>query len=305
MPSDQSPESTDVSSEPREPLLPLTAQPNSPTAIRALMRSLGLSPQKGFGQNFLTSETVLRRIVAAGELQASDIVIEVGPGLGYLTAQLIGLAGQVIAIEIDRGLVQRLRRIFAGTSNLEIVDRDVLKIEPGELTGGRPYKVIANLPYYITTAALRHFLERSALRPTLLVIMVQREVGDRMLARPGDLNLLAISVQVFGRPRLVTRVPPNAFYPQPKVDSVVLRVDVYPEPRIASPPDKFFKVVSAGFAMSRKQLHNSLAQRLWMPAGSAPVLLREIGIDPTRRPQTLTIEEWDKVSLELDRQGLV
>jgi 16S rRNA (adenine1518-N6/adenine1519-N6)-dimethyltransferase len=117
--------------------------------------------------------------------------------------------------------------------------------------------------------------------------------------------LLAISVQVFGRPRLVIRVPPNAFYPQPKVDSVVLRVEVYPEPRIASPPEKFFKVVSAGFAMSRKQLHNSLAQRLWLPTGLAPVLLREIGIDPTRRPQTLTIEEWDKLALELERQGLV
>ena len=303
MPSDQPPESTDVAAEPRQP--PLTGQPQTPSAIRALMQSLGLSPQKGFGQNFLMSESVVRRIVTAGEVQASDLVIEVGPGLGHLTAQLTGLAGHVIAIEIDRGLVQRLRRIFQGTPNLEIVERDVLEIEPGELSGGQPYKVIANLPYYISSAALRHFLERAALRPTLLVIMVQREVGDRMLARAGDLNLLAISVQVFGRPRLVTRVPPNAFYPQPKVDSAVLRVDVYPEPRIASPVEKFFKVVSAGFAMSRKQLHNSLAQRLWMPAGSAPVLLREIGIDPTRRPQTLTIEEWDKLTLELERQGLV
>jgi 16S rRNA (adenine1518-N6/adenine1519-N6)-dimethyltransferase len=138
-----------------------------------------------------------------------------------------------------------------------------------------------------------------------MVAMVQREVGDRILAKPGDLNLLAISVAVFGRPRLVTRVPPNAFYPQPRVESVVVRIDVFDRPQIEAPADRYFKVVAAGFAMPRKQIHNSLAQRLWMPPGEAPKVLEQAGIDPKRRPQTLSIAEWDALTLELTRRGLV
>ncbi len=279
--------------------------PESPAEIRTLLKGLGLSPQKGFGQNFLTSESVLRRIVAAGDVGPADVVVEVGPGLGHLTYQLAQSAHRVIAIEIDRGLAARLRQTFAQTPNVEIVEQDVLRTEPADLAGGQPYKVIANLPYYITSAALRHFLEEARQRPTLLVVMLQREVGERILARPGDLNLLAIGIQVFGRPRQVARVPANAFYPQPKVESEILRIDTYPTPLIQSPVDKFFKVVSAGFATPRKQLHNSLAQRLWMPPGAAPEILRAVEIDPARRPQTLLIEEWDRLTGEMIARGIV
>jgi 16S rRNA (adenine1518-N6/adenine1519-N6)-dimethyltransferase len=236
-------------------------------------------------------------------LSPSDLVVEVGPGLGHLTRHLAGTAGRVIALEIDRGFVRELRHVFRDAANIAILEQDALQFDPLSALGGEPYKLVANLPYYITSPVLRHFLEVDR-RPSRLVVMVQREVGERILARAGDLNLLAISVAVFGKPRLVTRVPANAFYPQPKVESVVIRIDTFERPQIHSTIDHFFKVVSAGFAMPRKQVHNSLAQRLWMPAGEAPRILERVNVDPKRRPQTLTIGEWDELTLELERRGL-
>lgn len=286
------------------PLIHRGSPPRSPAEIRTLLKSLGLAPRKAFGQNFLTNDAILQRIVAAGEVGSNDVVIEVGPGLGHLTHYLATKAAEVIAIEIDRGLIQRLRDVFQGVPNVSFVEKDALKLDPDEVVGDRPYKLIANLPYYITSPALRHFLEETR-RPTVLVVMVQREVAQRIVAPPGDLNLLAISVQVFGNPRVVARVPANAFYPQPNVDSAVLKIDTYAQPRIESPPELFFKVVSAGFAMARKQVHNSLSQRLWMPPGSAPALLLEANIDPARRPNTLTIEEWDCLTRVLRARGLL
>ena len=286
------------------PFSPMAGAPGSPAAVRTLLRSLGLRPQKGFGQNFLVDEAILGRIVHAADLQPSDLVIEVGPGLGHLTRHLAAHAGRVIAIEIDRGIVRALRRLFQETPNVEIIEQDVLRIRPEELVGDCPYKVIGNLPYYITSPVLRLFLEAPR-RPSLMVVMVQREVASRILARPGDLSLLAISVQAYGQPRLVARVPPSAFFPRPKVESAVLRIDVYDHPRFDSPPSAFFRVVAAGFAMPRKQLHNALAQRIWMPPDSAPAILREAGIDPARRAQTLTIPEWDRLTSILIERRLV
>lgn len=279
----------------RRPGLHRGAPPQAPSEIRTLLKSLGLAPQKGFGQNFLISEKVLHRIVDAGALTPTDVVLEVGPGLGHLTQELAAKAGEVIAVEIDRGLIHRLRDVFQEVGNVTFVEKDVLKLNPEEVVGQRPYKVIANLPYYITSPVLRHFLEESR-PPRILVVMVQKEVAQRIMAPTGDLNLLAISVQIYGQPRIVTRVPASSFYPQPSVDSAVLKVEVYGEPRIHTPAAAFFKVVSAGFAMPRKQVHNSLSQRLWLPPGSAPGLLAEAGIDPARRPHTLTIEEWDRLT---------
>lgn len=288
----------------REPTIHRGQPPSAPPAIRTLLRDLGLRPQKGFGQNFLFDEEILREIVAAGDVGPDDVVIEIGPGLGHLTHHLAPRAGRVVAVEIDRGFVQALREMFQGVPNVEIVEQDVLAVEPTELIGEHPYKVIANLPYYITSAALRHFLE-AARRPSLLIVLVQKEVAERLLAKAGHLNLLAISVRVYGELRLVTRVPAAAFYPRPKVESAVLRIDVLHQPRIDVPAEKFFKVVAAGFAMPRKQLHNALAQRLWMPPGSAPEILRAVSIDPMRRAQTLTISEWNALTRELEQRGLV
>ncbi|HVB96828.1 MAG TPA: 16S rRNA (adenine(1518)-N(6)/adenine(1519)-N(6))-dimethyltransferase RsmA [Chloroflexota bacterium] len=284
-------------------VLPSTL-PEAPEAIRTLLRALGMRPQKGFGQNFLVNDEILSRVVAAAEVAPNDVVLEVGPGLGHLTRHLARQAGRVIAVEVDRGMVRYLRSTFQGVPNVEIVENDVLKVEPGDLVGEHAYKVVANLPFYITSAVLRHFFE-AARRPSLLVVMLQREVAYRILTAPGDLNLLAISVQVYGKARLITRVPASAFYPRPKVDSIVLRIDVYDQPKLDVDPEKFFKVVAAGFAMPRKQIHNSLAQRLWMPPGAATESLEAAGIDPMRRPQTLAIAEWDLLTKELEGRGLV
>jgi 16S rRNA (adenine1518-N6/adenine1519-N6)-dimethyltransferase len=278
--------------------------PRAPSEIRTLLKSLGFAPQKGFGQNFLIDDHILDRIVQAGEVGPGDVILEIGPGLGHLTHHLAPKAGEVIAVEIDRGFIRRLRQIFQGVRNVAFLEQDALKLDPDAVVGGRPFKIIANLPYYITSPAIRHFLEEVR-RPTLMVIMVQQEVAERMIAPAGDLNLLAISVQIFGRPSIVTPVPAAAFYPRPNVDSAVVKIEVYDQPRITTPPAAFFKVVSAGFAMRRKQLHNSLAQRLWMPPGSAPTLLQEAGIDPARRPHMLTIDDWDRLTRVLLDHGLV
>ncbi len=294
----------DEPAERREPTITRGQPPEAPPAIRTLLKELGLRPHKGFGQNFLINEHILTRIIEAGDVGPDDVVLEIGPGLGHLTHHLAARAARVVAIEIDRGLVQALRKTFQRTPSVEIVEQDALKVEPASLVGDHPYKVIANLPYYITSAALRHFLEAER-RPVLLVVMVQREVAYRILAPPGDLNLLAISVRVYGKPRLIARVPASAFYPRPKVDSIVLRIDVLDHPAIDVPPDKFFKVGSAGFAMPRKQIHNALAQRIWMPAGSAQEVLRAAGIDPSRRAQTLSIPEWNTLTREMEQRGLV
>ncbi|HEY3108914.1 MAG TPA: 16S rRNA (adenine(1518)-N(6)/adenine(1519)-N(6))-dimethyltransferase RsmA, partial [Chloroflexota bacterium] len=253
--------------------------------MRALLDRFGLRPQKGFGQSFLTDQFVLGAILAAADLEPADQVVEVGPGLGVLTRALSERAGRVVAIEIDRGMVAALGELLADRPNVELVEGDALRLDPAPLVGQAPYKVVANLPYYITSPLLRHFFE-AARPPTRLVVMVQREVAERIVAGPGELSLLAVSVQYYGQPTIVGYIPASAFFPPPKVDSAILRVDVRVRPAVDVEPEPFFKVVSAGFAMPRKQLHNALPQKLWMPPGAAEEALRASGIDPMRRAQT-------------------
>jgi 16S rRNA (adenine1518-N6/adenine1519-N6)-dimethyltransferase len=227
-----------------------------------------------------------------------------GPGLGILTAELSQRAGRVISIEIDRDLVAALKRVLPPSSPVEIVEADVLQFDPSKYFPNAPYKVVANLPYYITSPTLRHFLEASH-KPTVMVLMVQKEVAERIVAQPGEMSLLAISVQLYGDARIVRFVPSTAFYPSPKVDSAILHITVYPKPIVDVDPEKLFRVVSAGFAQSRKQLHNSLSQAIWMPPGEAPGILREAGVDEKRRPQTLSLEEWAGITRLLEQRGYV
>jgi 16S rRNA (adenine1518-N6/adenine1519-N6)-dimethyltransferase len=262
-----------------------------------------LRPQKGFGQNFLKDERYLQRIVQAADLTLTDLVVEVGPGLGALTRELASRVGRVIAVEIDRGMAEALKSVLASYPNVSVVNADILKLDPTQLVGGSPYKVVANLPYYITSPVLRHFLEETRVKPMVMVVMVQREVAERIVARPGDMSLLAVSVQFYGSPRVVTVVPAQAFYPPPRVDSAVVRIDVYERPAVDVDPAKFFRVVQAGFSQPRKQLHNAIAERLWLPKGSAPGLLEEAGIDPQRRAQTLGIGEWGSLCRTLTARG--
>ena len=241
------------------------------------------------------------RIAEAAGLQPGDQVIEVGPGLGILTEELAHRLdpkqGRLVAVELDDDLLPTLRERFSGHPHVTFVQADVLDLSPAGLSGGEPYKVVANLPYYITSAILRHFLDAEQ-KPLSLTVMVQREVADRMTAHPPDMSLLAVAVQFYGKPRTVFRVPPGAFRPPPKVDSAVVHIEVYgPDKRPVSPASEqsFFHVVHAGFSQKRKQLVNTISSGLSLPKETARQALESAGISPARRAETLTLHEWAKL----------
>lgn len=264
----------------------------------ALLRAHDLKPNKKLGQNFLVDAAALGRIVAAADLGPDDVVIEVGAGLGTLTEPLAQAAGRVIAVEFDRGMVQILREQFGDRPNVEIVQGDILRI-PNPGLGYPRFKVVANLPYYITSAVLRHFLEQEP-RPHLMVVTVQQEVAERIVAGPGDMSLLAVSVQFYGEPSLVARIPAGAFYPPPKVSSAVVRIAIPGAPRAPLPPGLddvgFFRVVRAGFSQKRKTLRNSLSAGLRLDPADTAQALEQAGVDPRRRAETLTLEEWARLA---------
>ena len=282
---------------------PKMSDPKMGESVMALLRRYQIDPKRSLGQNFLLDEKHLDRIVAAADLSPTDVVLEIGPGLGTLTRRLAAQAGHVVAVELDNRLIELLRADFASQPHVQIVHNDILETVPSALLAeylpglqgsDQPlrYKVVANLPYYITSLVLRHMLEASP-PPSLAVVMVQKEVADRICAKPGDLSLLAISVQFYAIPHIVQRVPAGAFYPAPKVDSAVLRLDVRPQPAVtAISPQAFFDVVRAGFGQKRKQLANSLSAGLEMPKNVVQAALTRAEIDARRRAETLTLDEW-------------
>lgn len=251
-----------------------------------------MHPNKSFGQNFLVSRAVLQQIVEAAELGQDDQVLEVGAGTGVLTRELARQARRVVAVELEQNMLALLEKTTSDFSNIELVARNLLYLNPEEVFGCERYKLVANLPYYITAPTFRHFLE-SDNPPGLLVVMVQYEVAQRIVAGPGDLSLLGVSVQFYGQPRIIARVPARSFYPAPKVDSAILRVDVYPQaPLTSRERDSFFRVVQAGFSERRKQLHNSLAHGLHRKDEEVRGWLAAAKIEANRRAETLSIDEW-------------
>jgi len=267
------------------------------TRTKHLLKAYGLRARKGLAQHFLVDGGVVKKIIDAAGLTRSDTVVEVGPGLGVLTEELVKTAGYVIAIELDRKLAALLSERIA-VKNLSVVNDDVLRTDAQALLmplGVSEYKVVANLPYYITAPVIRHFLESSP-KPRLMVLTVQREVARQITAAPGNMSLLAVSVQFYGAPRVMAKVPARAFFPAPEVDSAVLRIDVYQQPKVAVDDiDVFFKLVKAGFSANRKQLINSLSHGLGWEKSEAAALLGKAGIEPQRRAETLSVEEWGKL----------
>lgn len=265
---------------------------------KRLLRQFDLQARKGLGQHFLIDGEVLRLIASAAELTSTDVIVEVGPGLGILTKELAGQAGRVIAIELDNKLAALLRQTLASFNNVTIINDDVLQIEPEDLLKGQTatgYKVVANLPYYIASPVLRHFLEARA-KPEAMIVMVQKEVAEAIVAKAGDMSLLSVSVQFYGEPRIISHVPAQCFYPAPKVDSALLRIDLYPQPAVAvSDEGSFFDLVRAGFVAPRKQMANSLAQGLGRAKTEVLPLLERADIASQRRAETLTLEEWARL----------
>jgi len=266
--------------------------------LSALLKKYNLRPDKNLGQNFLIDPGILDQIVKAADVNRQDTVLEIGAGLGHLTSRLALSARQIVAVELDKRLISALEDNLSPFSNIRIVQGDILKLDLSDLVSEDNYLVVANIPYYITSSIIRNLLE-SGVKPKRIILTIQYEVAQRITAISGQMSVLALSVLMYGEPLLVKRIPADAFYPSPKVDSAVLRIDLHPEPILpAEKRETYFKLVKAGFLHKRKTLRNSLSTGLKWPPGKIESLLSAAEIDPQRRAQTLSLPEW----LELTRQ---
>ncbi|MEX2144605.1 MAG: 16S rRNA (adenine(1518)-N(6)/adenine(1519)-N(6))-dimethyltransferase RsmA [Anaerolineales bacterium] len=263
--------------------------------IPQLLKSHGLRPDKSLGQNFLIDELHLARIVQAAGVGSGDEVLEVGAGLGSLTRLLAAAARRVVAVELDGAMLAVLRQVLVDVDNVEFVQGDILQVEVASLFQSSGFLVVANIPYYLTSNLIRHLLEAEP-RPARLALTIQREVAQRACAQPPQMSLLSLSVQLYGEPSIAHYIPAGAFYPAPKVDSALLIVDLYAIPRLPEGKiDAFFAMAKAAFSQKRKTLANSLAALPGLKKAQAETRLEAAGIDPRRRPQTLSIEEWGKL----------
>ena len=272
----------------------------SPKTIRAVQDKFGFTFKKGLGQNFLTSRDVLDDIVDAAEIESG--VMEIGPGFGVLTQALCESAEKVVSVEIDDRLLPVLDYTLSGYDNVKIVHGDVMKLDLKELIekefGGEKISIAANLPYYITTPIISRLLEEK-LPVKNIIVMVQKEVAERLSAKEGtkDYGAITLLCRYYTEPEIITKVPASLFVPPPKVDSAVLRLRVLDEPRVKVKDEKiFFKTVKAAFSQRRKTLLNCLASAFPISKEEIGALLREAGIEPQRRGETLSIEEFARVS---------
>lgn len=268
---------------------------NIPSVV-SLLKKYGISPKKSLGQNFLSSGFYLEKIVQAAAVTKHSRVLEIGPGLGGLTRYLAASAGWVTAVELDSKLVEILQIELQDVPNVKVIHGDILAVPLDQLELADGYVVVANIPYYITSAIIRRLLE-APLKPQRVLLTIQREVADRVCALPGEMSLLSLSVQVYGLPKRVLTIPAEAFYPVPGVDSAVLLIELYPQPLIpAENLDAFFTLAKAGFSQKRKTLRNSLSGGLGWKPENVETLLTAAGIDAKRRAETLTLEEWGKLT---------
>ena len=271
-----------------------------------------MKAKKSLGQHFLKSERALRQIVEAGNITPDDIVLEIGPGQGVLTERLIARAKKVIAIEKDRELIPILEEKFAGeiaAGKLEIIEQDILKFDPAvrqDLTGKRGYKLVANIPYYITGAIIEQFLSTTH-QPSLMVLLMQKEVADRIIARDHKESILSIAIKAYGTPRIIDKVPPGAFAPAPTVDSSILLIsmisrDFFKDLSSTTPgydEKLFLSVMKAVFGRKRKQIGGSLAEYL-DNKDRAIATLERASIDPRTRPEDLTLADWKNLAQSLE-----
>jgi 16S rRNA (adenine1518-N6/adenine1519-N6)-dimethyltransferase len=267
--------------------------------VRRLLREAGLRPRKSLGQNFLVQESDLARVAAEADLRPQDIVLEIGAGIGNLTRHLAFSARRVIAVEIDPALLPILRKVLGGYANVSIVAGDILALPLEQVVGEEAadgYKVAANIPYYITSAVIRRLMEAAA-RPSRIVLTVQKEVAERICALPGNMNLLALGVQYYGKPVIAGTIAADSFYPVPDVDSAIVCIDlaggVERDPALTG---KLFRIARAGFSQKRKKLRNTISGGLRLGAAVVERALSEAGVDPARRPETVSVEEWVRIA---------
>lgn len=272
--------------------------------LKNLLDYFGVAPKQSLGQNFLADPGALSHIIDVAGVGPNDVVLEIGPGTGTLTQRLASVVKHVVAVEIDSRLIPILKRQTAGYPNVTVVEADILKTDIGTLMweagNTRTYQVVANLPYYITSAILRHLLD-TPLRPTRLTLTVQREVAERMVAEPGDMSLLAVSVQFYGNVKITHRLKAGAFWPVPGVDSAVVRIDVHQHERAVPVEEErmFFRIAKAGFGQKRKQLKNALSGGLGLKSRPVVEAMEQAGVAPQRRAETLSLAEWAALSKAL------
>lgn len=271
------------------------------STLRSVLRRFGVQPTKKLSQNFLVDRQVLETIVDTAELTRQANVLEVGAGTGVLTRELVQRAGYVVAVEVDTRAQTLLRETVGGAENIRLISADVMRLTPVQLAEafGRAdatpfrYDIVANLPYHLTSHFLQHFLE-FPLPPASLTLLLQREVAERIAAEPGDLSLLALSVQVYGDPTIVATVPRTAFWPTPKVDSAILRIDRRQEPRWPEAARvQCFRLAKVGFSQRRKTLVNALRGGLGLPAAQVALAIAQCNLPPAVRAQELRLEDWD------------
>jgi 16S rRNA (adenine1518-N6/adenine1519-N6)-dimethyltransferase len=267
--------------------------------LRAALARHGIAPSKRMSQNFLVDSDVLQEIVTAAELAVDDNVLEVGAGTGVLTQELAQQAGQIIAVEFDRAILPLLHEVVAPFSNVHLLQGDFLQLPLPELlkpfTRGKeipPYKVVANIPYHITSRFLRKLLD-APMPPTTLTLLVQEEVAERITAAPGEMSLLSLSVQLFGQPSICARVPARAFWPAPKVDSAILHIQRYSKPAYSSEVrERIFRLARAGFSSRRKTFINAVSGSLQVEKALIAKELEVLGLSPTIRAQELSLQQW-------------
>ena len=272
--------------------------------VKQLSKQYNFRPSRASGQNFLVSDDVLRAIVDAANLHKDDVVLEIGAGFGTLTVELLKLAKKVIAVELDKRLLKALNKLALHHPNLELVAGDIWQ-NLGEIAKhvvDLQYKLVSNLPYNITSRILRNFLE-SQPRPREMVLLVQKEVAARVIAKPGKMSLLSVAVQFYGTPSIVVQVPRNNFWPEPDVDSAVLKITDMGEDKKGYQKllgtlsvNAFFQVVKVGFSSRRKQIHNNLSAGFNKSKSAIEKILIKSGVILTLRPQDLTIEQWIKIA---------
>jgi len=250
-------------------------------------------PKKSLGQHWLTDRSILSDIADAADIQPGDTVLEIGPGLGTLTSELLRRAERVVAVELDNELALKLPGQFPG-KNLTVVNQDILQYDLASLP--KDYIVVANVPYYITSKIIQYLLT-SANRPRTIVLLVQKEVAERVAAHPGDMSILAVSAQLYAEVDLDQVVPAAFFTPPPKVDSQVVVLRTRPEPLVPESQQRsFFRVVKAGFSAKRKKLRSSLAGGLGVSKEQAALLLEQANISPDVRAEALSMEQWRRLA---------
>ena len=281
-----------------------------PSNTIEILQKYNFNFQKKFGQNFLIDTHVLEKIISAAEITKDDCVVEIGPGIGTMTQYLAEAAGHVVAVEIDKNLIPILADTLSSYDNVEVINEDILKVDINRLVqeknGGRPIKVVANLPYYITTPIIMGLFE-SHVPMDSITIMVQKEVADRMQEGPGtkDYGALSLAVQYYAKPEIVAKVPPNCFIPRPNVGSAVIRLTRYQEPPVKAENEKLmFALIRASFNQRRKTLVNGLgnASNVNVSKDAVREALEQMGLPETIRGEALTLEQFAQLSNLLGRK---